>query len=266
MNIALITSNHLRHKFISHKLSEQLNLKLILTENKRVSIEDTSKYSSDKERETINLHFESRRNSEEEFFSEYMNFPENVLHVPVEKGNMNSQVTLDLLQKMSIDIIVLYGCALIKDIILDEFEGKVINLHLGLSPYYRGSGTNFFPIVNNEFECLGATFHLATKIIDGGAILSQIRPDDLNEKDTVHSIGNKVIKKAAEVYPSIIKNYYDGLIIPQKQLSLLDYKEYKSSDFNYNYLNTATDNLRNGKLKNYLQNKLKRDFLKKTVK
>ena len=42
--------------------------------------------------------------------------------------------------------------------ILKEFRSKIINAHLGLSPYYRGSGTNIFPFVNKEIEYVGVTY------------------------------------------------------------------------------------------------------------
>ena len=40
---------------------------------------------------------------------------------------------------------------------------KILNLHLGISPYYKGSGTNYFPLVNNEPQYVGATFMFLDK-------------------------------------------------------------------------------------------------------
>ena len=39
----------------------------------------------------------------------------------------------------------------------------MINVHLGLSPYYKGSATNFWPFVNNELQFLGVTFMVTDK-------------------------------------------------------------------------------------------------------
>ena len=39
------------------------------------------------------------------------------------------------------------------------FPAACLNIHLGLSPYYRGAGTNFWPLVNGEPEYCGATIH-----------------------------------------------------------------------------------------------------------
>ena len=39
---------------------------------------------------------------------------------------------------------MVYGTTIIKGDLIRIFEKRIINLHLGLSPYYRGAGTNFF--------------------------------------------------------------------------------------------------------------------------
>jgi hypothetical protein len=50
---------------------------------------------------------------------------------------------------MSPDLIISYGCSIIKRPLIEYFDKKFINIHLGLSPYYKEGGTNFWPFVNN---------------------------------------------------------------------------------------------------------------------
>lgn len=254
MNIALLTSNHLRHKYIASEIANKMPLKIIICEDKNPVIQDVSNYN-EADSVLMTEHFKERELSEFEFFGDNVDFPKDSLVYQIEYGKINSQDSLDILVDNEIDCVLLFGSSIIKPIITDEFPNKVINLHLGLSPYYKGSGTNFFPIVNNEFECLGATIHLAIDKVDAGEILHQIRIDDFDENDTIHSIGNKIIKKSGEVYPIIVNQYLSDKIEPKPQVNTEEIKEYKIKDFTPQSLLKAKEVLLNAGIKKYSQKK-----------
>ena len=94
------------------------------------------------------------------------------------------------------DFVLLFGSGVIKKPILKAYQDRVINLHLGLSPFYRGSRTNFWPLVDGKPECVGETIHLAVLKVDAGKILHQVRPHGLSFDDTVHDVGKKTIRSA----------------------------------------------------------------------
>ena len=62
-----------------------------------------------------------------------------------------------------------------------------------MSPYYRGSGTNFWPFVNNELQFIGATFMHIDEGVDTGEIIHQIRANIFHD-DNIHQIGNRLIR------------------------------------------------------------------------
>ena len=252
MRIALFTSNHLRHKYIAAQLRAQLNIVVILTEEKSKKIEDSERYD-DKDRQLLEAHFKDRTAAEALFFGTYINFPDEVPHVPLAHGKINTEQTLDYLEEYKVDYILLFGTSIIKPIILEKFPNKVINLHLGLSPYYKGSGTNFFPIVNNEFECIGATIHIATVKVDAGGILHQLRLEELYEDDTIHTIGNRLIKKAGALYPEVVKRYIDATIQPIAQIKTVTSKEYRIKDFTPATIRKAHNVLANQGIALYLK-------------
>ena len=95
----------------------------------------------------------------------------------------------------------------------------IVNIHLGLSPYYKGSATNFWPFVYNKLQFLGVTFMKIDDGVDTGEILHQFRPE-LKPKDTVHDVGNKLIIKMTE--DLLNKLYFMGLITTRKSLSLCE--------------------------------------------
>ena len=155
------------------------------------------------------------------------------------------------------DLIIAYGCSIIKGPLLNVFEGRFLNLHLGLSPYYRGAGTNFWPLVNGEPEYVGATFMYIDDGIDTGAIVHQIRAR-MFLGDTPHQIGNRLIADCAVQYCGIIRNV-DRLrpVAP----SACDGKLYKRSDFSVQSVLGLYNAFDNGMIESYLQNREARDVV-----
>ena len=71
----------------------------------------------------------------------------------------------------STDVVLVFGTGILREALLSAFPGRLINIHLGLSPYYRGAGTNFWPLVNGEPELqlaalpFGAEFQHRTMVL-----------------------------------------------------------------------------------------------------
>lgn len=257
MRIALFTSTHLRHRYVAAQIAASCNLQLIITETKSSRIEDKTIYNPI-DQDLFREHFTNREITEAAYFGNFKNFPSTVPRVSFDNGKINGPKTVDLLEEHAIDGIVLFGTSIIKPFILDQFSSKVINLHLGVSPYYKGSGTNFFPIANGDFECLGATIHLATTQVDAGGILHQIRLENLTTRDTIHTLGNKIIKKAGSVLPTIINKYFEGKIKIVPQWECLNSKEYRLKDFTPETLRKAHQILQANGIAVYLNESLSR--------
>jgi methionyl-tRNA formyltransferase len=143
----------------------------------------------------------------------------------------------------------LYGSSIIRERLLSLFEDKTINMHLGLSPYYRGSGTNFWPLVNGEPELVGVTIHLATLDVDAGEILKQVRPE-IESGDRNHDIGCRAIIAGTHAMIAAIEGYDAGAIPPQKQAS--GGKLYRRKDFNIDAVRQMWSNLDEGMISSYI--------------
>ncbi|HET7361703.1 MAG TPA: formyltransferase family protein [Salinimicrobium sp.] len=261
MRVVLFTSNRLRHKYIAHKLVESLQMELIVAEDKSAKIEETSDLSK-ADAQFIEKHFAARTASETVFFGQYERFPPGTPLLQVPHSEINSDKVLLELEQINPEIIVLFGSSIIKKEILGRFPRKLINLHLGLSPYYKGSATNLFPFYFKEPECVGATIHVATSKVDGGGILHQLRPN-MEIGDTLHDIGNKTIKQAGEQLPGILKNYSENKIEPLKQVDAG--KLCKIKDLGPELLREIYRNFEAGMIGDYLKNKGKRDWKKPII-
>jgi methionyl-tRNA formyltransferase len=131
-------------------------------------------------------------------------------------GGSNDDAVADWVLEREPAAICLFGCSIIRDQILEQLPQRVVNLHLGLSPYYRGAATNFWPLVRGEPECVGATIHLATLDVDAGPILRQVRPV-LEVADDAHVAGCRTISEAANALVEVLPRYVAGDVTPVRQ-------------------------------------------------
>ena len=261
MKVVLLTSDSLRHKYIAAAIAKELELGLVITEKKSPNIQDTSAYEK-KDAEFLAAHFKARAESEEKFFGEFREFSNKIPLINVPHGQINSDEVLKIITETDPELIVLFGTSIIKEPLMSHFKDRIINLHLGLSPYYKGSATNLYPYLFDEPECIGATIHLATENVDDGAILYQLRPD-MSESDNLHEIGNKVIKKAGEVLPTVLRDYKVGKITSVRKEG--SGRICRNKDITANVLREIYKNFEQGMIWRYLKKKEKRDAKKVIV-
>lgn len=253
IKLIIFTSLSKRHKYFCNQLSQNFQILGIVNEKKK---SNDIMVEQDKD---ISEHFNYLKIKEDYYFGDYHNFPlpeESIL--TLEHGQSSDIGVFEWVKEKKPDYIILFGSSIIKDPILSYFNGKIINMHLGLSPYYRGSGTNFWPLVNSEPECVGATIHLAVLKVDAGGILAQIRPEDIRPDDTSYDIGCKAIIAGTKKMCECIEKYHNKEIYPIEQ-DLSVGRVYKRRDFNINALKTMQANFDCGMLTEYLKNKFVRD-------
>ena len=113
------------------------------------------------------------------------------------KGEINSPRYTQAIIDAKLDLLITYGSSLIREPLLSAFEGWFLNVHLGLSPYYRGSGTSYWPLVNREPEYGGTTFMHIDTGVDTGKIIHQIRAKYVRG-DTPVQIGTDWLLKWAK--------------------------------------------------------------------
>ena len=250
--VILITSDEVRHIFFS---------KFIASSNKYETVKTyvESHKKNDVSNELKNEHLLLREQTERDFFDLFNNRINDSSNPKyIEKGQINSAKIVDEIIFLNPDLIISYGCSIIKSSLLLKFKGRFINIHLGLSPYYRGSGTNFFPFVNNEPEYVGATFMYIDEGIDTGEIIHQIRPT-ISLGDNIHHIGNRLIKEMAIVCEKLIINFNQLKIIHSLSFNLQNEKYYRKKDFTEDTVKQMYLNFQNNMINEYLNNKLERD-------
>lgn len=255
MKIVVFTSNAIRHKFVANNLANNTDDILVISECNQ---NDASQIESNKEeKDPIQGHFEERYQTEARFFHGHDYFRCKALPVLYKEVNLN--YVYNVVCNFEPDAIVVYGSWIIKEPLLSILPtGKIINIHLGLSPYYRGSGTNFWPFVNDELEYVGATMIHLDAGIDTGDIITHVRPV-IEIDDNVHTIGCKVIKLSVEVVIEILSEMDKGKTLNRvKQWKVENSHFYKKNDFNIDILLKYKKLMDEGLIENYLKRSLKK--------
>jgi hypothetical protein len=70
---------------------------------------------------------------------------------------------------------VVFASSYIQGPVCDELLRRgAVNIHMGVSPQYRGSSCNFWAAYDGHPELVGATIHLLSKGLDNGGVLDTI--------------------------------------------------------------------------------------------
>lgn len=129
--------------------------------------------------------------------------------------SVNTEDFVNMLKDLEIDYIVVVAFGqLIKDILLDNFKDKIINLHPSLLPLYRGASPMQFTLLNGD-EKTAATAMLIEKAMDSGDILIQ-REMDIDPSDDYFDLEDKLGKIGAEAIRDALLNFdqvYENRIV-----------------------------------------------------
>lgn len=129
--------------------------------------------------------------------------------------SVNTEDFVNMLKDLEIDYIVVVAFGqLIKDVLLDNFKDKIINLHPSLLPLYRGASPMQFTLLNGD-EKTATTAMLIEKAMDSGDILIQ-REMDIDPSDDYFDLEDKLGKIGAEAIRDALLNFdqvYENRIV-----------------------------------------------------
>jgi folate-dependent phosphoribosylglycinamide formyltransferase PurN len=252
MRAIVLTSSMRRHQFVANALASRLEVIAVWQEQK--SFEPLRYAHTAEDEAMIQSHFAARDRSEAEFFAEHDRI--RVPSTPVAAAGLNDPGVLRAMADAAPDVVLVFGTSLLKQPLIDMFPGRILNIHLGLSPFYRGAGTNFWPLVNREPEYCGATIHFLDAGIDTGNVIAHVRPD-LHVNDGPHEIGNRTIVAAASALGDAAAALVEGGVKGVKQAGAG--RLYKRADFSADAVRRLYANFADGMIDEYLRNRDARD-------
>jgi len=199
LKILFIGGNHSRHLYYLNQIHKSFPICSAILENRSsgtsAKIPVPPLEISPHDKSNFLKHFSNRLKTEKKFFGE-PTIPD-IPILNIEESELNSKKTVDFLKSFEPDIVLLYGCHLIKEPLLSVLPIHSINLHGGLSPRYRGTATMFWPFYFLEPNHVGTTFHYIVSEPDAGNVIHQTIPI-LEYGDKIHDVACKTIIQSSK--------------------------------------------------------------------
>ena len=119
------------------------------------------------------------------------------------KNTSSEKEILIELQKNKINLICLAGfMKILSKNFINNFNGKILNIHPSLLPKYKGLNTHEKAIKNKD-NYSGCTVHFVNSKLDSGKIINQ-KKVKINKKDTPKTLAKKILAQEHKLYPKAI--------------------------------------------------------------
>jgi folate-dependent phosphoribosylglycinamide formyltransferase PurN len=145
----------------------------------------------------------------------------NCKDIPIEKlkqvSSVNAESTIELIKAINPDLIIVNGTRIISKKVLQSVNCKIINIHAGITPMYRGVHGTYWALVNNDIENSGVTVHFVDEGIDTGNIIKQKQVVPTS-KDNFVTYPLLQLSVGIELLISTVENYFnESIIISNKE-------------------------------------------------
>ncbi len=205
MKITVITSNKLRHNYLINKLSNICSSLYVIQESS--TIFPGINFGRNKKSITMKKYFSKVELAQQKLFSDHFYIRKNkkIEILPLQFNDLNLIKLSKIKRFFQSDIYIIFGSSFIKGEIFKFLnKKKAINIHMGVSPYFRGTDCNFWAINDGYPGLVGATIHYLSNTVDGGEIIyhatSKINKDPFlytmsSVKSAIDSLVHKIKKK-----------------------------------------------------------------------
>ena len=175
MKITVFSSNQPRHISLAKELGKIVDEVYFISEVNTVfpgKIDDFFKKT-----DVMQSYFENVIKSEKNIFGDIGFIPSNIRTLSIKSGDLNRLDRGQLEEALHSDVYVVFGASYIKGWLIDFLvQNGALNIHMGISPFYRGSSCNFWALYDNNPSYVGSTIHMLSKGLDSGDMLFHCLP------------------------------------------------------------------------------------------
>ena len=90
---------------------------------------------------------------------------------------------------------------------INNFKGKILNIHPSLLPKFKGLNTHE-RVLKNEEKYSGCTVHYVNAKLDSGKIILQ-KKVKVKKKDTVDTLAKRILVEEHKLYPRAILKIFN---------------------------------------------------------
>lgn len=252
MSILLITGDHPRHEHFVKNLSSTNLITGWIRENRENIIPPIPKNINRNLITLFNHHFSLRKRAEDEFFLDFKNI--NVPMKNVNKDNLNSKETIEFIKKIKPNLVISYGCHKISNNLIKASNCKFWNTHGGLSPWYKGVITHFWPSYFLEPQMTGLTLHETSDELDSGNIIFQTVAE-MKKGDGLHQLACRSVCGFTEKLKNTLTKL-DFTNLPNGAPQLTGGKTFKATDWRPEHLDVIYNKFDDSIVDLYLSKKI----------
>ena len=119
------------------------------------------------------------------------------------KNTLSEKKVINELKKSDIQLICLAGfMKILSKSFINNFKGKILNIHPSLLPKYKGLNTHERAIRNKD-KFSGCTVHYVNSRLDSGEIINQ-KKVKITKLDTPKTLAKRVLIQEHKLYPAAI--------------------------------------------------------------
>ncbi|HEX3359311.1 MAG TPA: formyltransferase family protein, partial [Tepidisphaeraceae bacterium] len=228
MTITVFTSNQPRHVALVEALGAISDRLFVVQECNTIfpgQVEDFFRKSA-----VMQDYFSRVIAAEAEVFGGARFLPANARGLSIKMGDLSRVELADFGDALKSDVFVVFGASYIKGALCDFLvERRALNIHMGVSPYYRGSSTNFWAMYDGRPDLVGATIHLLSRGLDSGAMLFHALPKGEAVDPFVH--GMRAVRAGHAGLVQFLRESDGGRFEPVMQDKTRELRYTRNSDF-----------------------------------
>ena len=250
MKIVFLTGSHPRHAYMARSFARTGHLAGLVIEHREAFVPEPPDGLRPDTAALFRRHFGDRYMTEAKHFGPGV-LPD-VARRDVELAELNTQATVDFINGLQPDVVFSYGVHKLTSQTLSGLQARLKwNIHGGLSPWYRGVITHFWPSYFLEPQMTGMTVHELTEDIDGGSLIHQSAAA-LVPRDGIHDLACRAVLSLGEELGdliAVVKN--QRLSTPQRQTTTG--RIWRSSDWRPEHLHPVYEHHANRIVDLYLE-------------
>ena len=224
MTVTVFTRDSARHIALVNKLATVTNAVHAVIESSPPSVHAPPKSP------VMTEYFSRVQQAEDHIFGSSITLDSRVNTQLIAPGQLNQLTPQQLQAALETDYVVVFGSSYIKGWLADALIAKnAVNLHMGISPQYRGSACNFWALFDNNPQFVGATIHRLAKSLDTGSVIQYVRPEFTGQN--LFHFSMQAVATGHDALADLILNNKLQSVVPEPQDQQLEIRYSKNADF-----------------------------------
>ncbi len=142
-------------------------------------------------------------------------------HQSYDSRESYDQALIKLIDTFKPDLVVLAGfMRILTPAFVQNFNGKLLNIHPSLLPKYQGLNTHQRAIDAGDTEH-GVSVHFVTKELDGGPVILQAKVP-IFAGDSADDLIARVHEQEHRIYPLVVKWFCQQRLVMENEAALFD--------------------------------------------